>query len=79
MRIAILDPFAGISGDMTLGSLVDLGDDPSWLSELPGQLGFPDVRVRIRKTRRCSVAATKVDFEVPHSGLPQASAYRSLR
>ena len=65
MRIAVLDPFAGISGDMTLGALVDAGGDASWLKELPSRLGFPDVRVRIEKTVRCSVAATKVNFEVP--------------
>ncbi|UCG85170.1 MAG: nickel pincer cofactor biosynthesis protein LarC [Gemmatimonadota bacterium] len=67
MRIAILDPFAGISGDMTLGCLIDVGGDSSWLSELPARLGFPHVRVRIGKTTRSSVTATKVDFDVPES------------
>jgi len=67
MRIAILDPFAGISGDMILGSLVDIGRDPSWLLQLPARIGFPDVRVRVGKTTRSSVTATKVDFDVPES------------
>jgi uncharacterized protein (TIGR00299 family) protein len=62
-----LDPFAGISGDMTLGALVDLGGDPAWLHELPARLGFTDVSVRITKVKRCSVEATKVDFEIPHN------------
>ena len=35
MQIAILDPFAGISGDMLLGALVDSGLDPEWLQ--PGR------------------------------------------
>jgi uncharacterized protein (TIGR00299 family) protein len=64
--IAILDPFAGISGDMTLGALVDLGGDAAWLHELPARLGFSDVSVKIEKVKRCSLAATKVDFEIPH-------------
>src|SRR2546426_7741971 len=34
MRIAILDPAAGISGDMTLGALLSLGVPVSWLEEL---------------------------------------------
>ncbi len=65
--IAILDPFAGISGDMTLGALADLGEDPAWLRELPSRLGLADVTVRIEKVTRCSVDATKVEFEIPHS------------
>ncbi len=65
MRIAILDPFAGISGDMILGALVDAVGDDEWLRELPGRVGFPDVEVQIRRVSRCSVAATKVDFTVP--------------
>ncbi len=70
MRIAILDPFAGISGDMTLGSLIDVGVDPGWLMQLPVRLGFPDVRVRVGKTSRSSVTATKVDFDIPeHLGI----------
>jgi len=64
--IAILDPFAGISGDMTLGALLDLGGDSAWLHELPARMGFSDVKVRVAKVQRCSVEATKVDFEIPH-------------
>ncbi len=65
MRIAILDPFAGISGDMLLGSLVDAGVDSSWLEELPRLCGFPQVEVRISRVTRCALAATKVDFRIP--------------
>ena len=65
MRIAIIDPFAGISGDMTLGSLVALAGNSIWLEELPAKLGVPEVGVRIAKTTRCSLSATKVDFHIP--------------
>src|SRR6266571_4052492 len=33
MRIAIIDPAAGISGDMTLGALLSVGVPASWLEE----------------------------------------------
>ena len=36
MRIGYFDCFSGISGDMTLGALLDLGLDPDWLRALPG-------------------------------------------
>ncbi len=65
MRIAILDPFAGISGDMLLGALLDAGVEPEWLQSLPRRVGFPDVAVEVREVRRCGVKATKVDFAVP--------------
>lgn len=65
MRIAILDPAAGISGDMTLGALLDAGVEREWLEALPGRLGFTSVGVAVRKVERASVVATKVDFEIP--------------
>ena len=64
-RIAILDPFAGISGDMLLGALVDAGVSPAWLRSLPGRLGFPEVGVEVRQVARCGVRASKVDFTIP--------------
>jgi uncharacterized protein (DUF111 family) len=36
MRIAIVDPAAGISGDMTLGALLSLGVPVSWLRSCRG-------------------------------------------
>ncbi len=33
MRIAYLDCFSGISGDMTLAALIDAGADPTWIEE----------------------------------------------
>src|SRR5947207_4167028 len=65
MRIAIFDPAAGISGDMTLGALLSLGLPVSWLEELPGRLGVGDVRVAVRDVRRSGIACKKVDFEIP--------------
>src|ERR1051326_5478126 len=65
MRLAILDPSAGISGDMLLGALLSAGAERSWLEGLPTRLGFPDVGVRVRTVARCGIQATKVNFDVP--------------
>ncbi|MGD8726560.1 MAG: nickel pincer cofactor biosynthesis protein LarC, partial [Gemmatimonadales bacterium] len=67
MRIAIVDPAAGISGDMTLGALLDAGVDRSWLESLPARVGFPSVRVFSSRVTRCSVSASKIDFEIRES------------
>lgn len=65
MPIAILDPFSGISGDMTLGALVAVGLEPAWLEALPGVLGLDGVRVRIQEVIRGEIVCQKVDFDIP--------------
>src|SRR3989442_12795335 len=65
MRIAIFDPSAGVSGDMTLGALLSLGVPASWLEQLPARLGLAGVTVTIRDTSRCGVAAKQVEFSIP--------------
>jgi uncharacterized protein (TIGR00299 family) protein len=64
-RIAILDPYSGIAGDMTLGALVAVGLDPEWLRALPATLGLEDVAVRIAAVQRAGIGCVKVDFEIP--------------
>ena len=65
MRIAILDPAAGISGDMTLGALLALGVPTKWLEELPARLGVGDVRVTVRDVRRAGITCKQVEFAIP--------------
>src|SRR5207249_6351635 len=65
MRIAILDPAAGISGDMTLGALLSLGVPAGWLEELPQRLGFAGVHVTVRDVRRSGVGCKQVEFAIP--------------
>lgn len=77
MPIGILDPFSGISGDMTLGALVEVGLDADWLRALPGRLGMSDVGVRIERVRRGEIACTKVDFDIPSQ--PHGRHLREIR
>lgn len=58
---ALLDPAAGISGDMLLGALLAAGAPQQWLEGLPARLGLAGVSVRARAVSRCGVSATKVD------------------
>ena len=61
----ILDPVAGISGDMLLGALVAAGAPHAWLQGLPPRLGFPDVRIAIETVDRCGVSSVKVTVTLP--------------
>jgi hypothetical protein len=65
MRIAILDPFSGIAGDMTLGALLQCGLDPAWLRALPTTLGLENIGVDIREVIRGEIVCQKVDFDIP--------------
>ncbi len=60
MRIAYLDCFSGISGDMFLGALVDAGVSAQKLEELVAALGI-GARLQISRVNRSGITATKVD------------------
>src|SRR3712207_3571306 len=77
MPIAILDPFSGISGDMTLGALVDVGLDPAWLTALPARLGLDGVTVRVQEVRRGELVCKKVEFDIPPQ--PHGRHIREIR
>ncbi|MBX7118552.1 MAG: nickel pincer cofactor biosynthesis protein LarC [Gemmatimonadaceae bacterium] len=64
-RIAILDPFSGIAGDMLLGALVDAGLDESFVTGLPATLGLEGVTASVQRVSRGQIACRKVDFQVP--------------
>lgn len=77
MRTAILDPFSGISGDMTLGALLDVGLDPEWLRSVPARLGLDGVIVNIGEVRRGEILCRKVDFDMPPQ--PHGRHIRAIR
>jgi uncharacterized protein (TIGR00299 family) protein len=58
MRICYFDAFSGISGDMTVGALLDAGADFAGLSQALASLGT-GATFRAEKTRRRGIAATK--------------------
>lgn len=64
-RIAIVEPAAGIAGDMMLGALLDLGVEETWLRALPAELGLEGVTVRTERVKRAEIACWKVDFDIP--------------
>jgi uncharacterized protein (TIGR00299 family) protein len=63
MRIAYLECFAGISGDMFLGALVDAGVDPELLQETVTSLNV-GATLEIEKVDRSGISATKVHVRV---------------
>ncbi|MBZ5665340.1 MAG: nickel pincer cofactor biosynthesis protein LarC [Acidobacteriia bacterium] len=60
MRIAYLDCYSGISGDMFLGALVDAGVSPKLLEDTVAALDI-GARLEISRVTRGGISATKVD------------------
>jgi pyridinium-3,5-bisthiocarboxylic acid mononucleotide nickel chelatase len=60
MRIAYLDCFSGISGDMFLGALVDAGVSPKLLEDTVAALDI-GARLEVSRVIRSGISATKVD------------------
>ena len=61
MRILYYDCFAGISGDMNLGAMVDLGVPLSRLEEELKKLPLAGYELKIKEDRRRGLRGTKVD------------------
>ncbi len=62
MRIAYLDCFSGMSGDMFLGALVDAGVPPRLLEETVASLKI-GARIQVTHVTRSGISATKVDVD----------------
>jgi pyridinium-3,5-bisthiocarboxylic acid mononucleotide nickel chelatase len=60
-QILYYDCFAGISGDMNLGALIDLGVDPAWLREELGKLAVGGYELRVSRQQRRGISGTKAD------------------
>ena len=64
MRIAYFDCFSGISGDMTLGALVDAGVELAVLQAELAKLPVTGYRLESRVVKRGGLRGTKVDVLV---------------
>jgi uncharacterized protein (TIGR00299 family) protein len=63
MRLAYLECFSGMSGDMFLGALVDTGVSPRLLEDTVAALGV-GARLETSRVVRSGISATKVDVWV---------------
>ncbi len=78
MRVAYLDPSSGVSGDLLLGALVDVGVSPGVLQAAVDTLGVDGLRLSAATVVRHGISATKVDVTYPeqseHRGLGDIAA-----
>ncbi|MDA8077781.1 MAG: nickel pincer cofactor biosynthesis protein LarC [Nitrospiraceae bacterium] len=74
MRVAYFDCFAGISGDMCLGALVDAGVSLKELARGLKKLPVTGYSLSARKVIRAGLAATKVDVRLSASAARSSAA-----
>jgi len=76
MRILYYDCFAGISGDMNLGAMIDLGVDPDFLKTELQKLNIEGFHLEIQKDIRRGVSGTKATVIIEN---PENEKHRHLR
>ncbi|MGI8432463.1 MAG: nickel pincer cofactor biosynthesis protein LarC [Chthoniobacterales bacterium] len=64
-RLLYLDCFSGISGDMTVGALCDLGVEPETIERELRKLSLGDVPLRFEKQTRLGISGMKFIVDAP--------------
>src|SRR5882762_5311066 len=77
MKTLYLDIFSGISGDMFLGALIDLGVDPAGLKRELKKLPLEGYEVRVGPGRKSQIKGTKFDVHLDHDGHEHAHTHKS--
>jgi uncharacterized protein (TIGR00299 family) protein len=77
-RWAYFDCFSGLSGDMTLGALIDLGLEAPELERLLNALKLGELRLEVRQVAKEHLRGIKVDFHLdgasPERNYPEIKA-----
>jgi uncharacterized protein (TIGR00299 family) protein len=68
MKCLYFDCFAGISGDMTLGALLNLGVPLAYLKEGLKKLNLAGYQISVSTTRRMGIAGKKVQVKLDSHG-----------
>lgn len=67
MKTLYLDTFSGISGDMFLGALLDLGLDFTALQQELAKLGVPGYHLHAERKTKASIAGVAFNVHLEHS------------
>ena len=67
LRVAYFDCYSGISGDMILGALFDLGVDPGIIRKALKTLDLKGYKLKASQVKRGLIAGTKVQVSLTKS------------
>jgi hypothetical protein len=75
MKTLYLDLFSGISGDMFVGALLDVGLDFPHLSAELQKLHLDDYHLHVGRAKRAQIEGTKFDVHLGHHGHPHSHGH----
>ena len=79
LRAAYFDCYSGISGDMMLGALVDLGVDPGKIRKALKTLDLKGYKLKTSRVQRGLIAGTKVQVRLTKSSHHPARKYSDIK
>ena len=79
LRAAYFDCYSGISGDMILGALVDLGVDPRKIRKALKTLDLKGYKLKTSRVQRGLIAGTKVQVRLTKSSHHPARKYSDIK
>lgn len=74
---AYFDCFSGLSGDMTLGALIDLGLEVAELERVLNSLHLGQLRLEVQEASKAHLRGVKVDFHL--DAAPRERTYAEIR
>src|SRR5438876_8649707 len=66
MTVAFFDIITGISGDMTIGALIDAGANFNYLKQEISKLNLHGFELKVSHIKRSEINAVKFDVEIQH-------------
>src|SRR6266536_2811861 len=66
MKTLYLDIFSGLSGDMLIGALIDLGVNAHRLEQELGKLGLEGYHLHVARGKKASIEGVKFDVHLAH-------------
>ena len=79
LRAAYFDCYSGISGDMILGALVDLGVDPGKIRKALKTLDLKGYKLKTSRVQRGLIAGTKVQVRLTKTSHHPARKYSDIK
>ncbi len=79
LRAVYFDCYSGISGDMILGALVDLGVNPGKIRKALATLNLKGYKLQTRKVQRGRISGTKAQVSVEKSSHPKTRKYSDIK
>src|SRR5438034_7397938 len=67
MKTLYLDIFSGISGDMFIGAMIDLGVDAHALEHALEKLKLDGGRIHVARGQKANIAGVKFDVQLAHT------------